>query len=390
MRICHVSPHLPPDQAANALLPAELAAWAHARGDQVTLVAHEPAQGRAAQDLPFGRVWRLPRKPPASPVSRLLRLDTIKQARVIHAALNAAAGDADLLHLHSNGLIIEVAAAWAKRHRIPYVLTLYGTEIWHYRRRWPIDPFVRAYRHAGAVTFYSRKLMERAISFGLERPDLAVVYPTIGTAFAPQDEATRAAWRASLGITEPLVILNVKRLHELAGQRYLIDAFARIARNRRDVRLVICGTGPLKDALETQARDLGIAARVTFAGLVSNADVAKYAAVADVFALPSLLEALPTVAVEALASGTPVVSADHPGGVELHEIFGDDVRVVPKTNVDGLTDALTDALAQPRRVRPDTLRLVHQHFGQDAVRRRYEEIYSGQRAKGKGQREGGT
>lgn len=381
MRICHVSPHLPPDQAANALLPAELAAWAHARGDQVTLVAHEPAQGRAAQDLPFGRVWRLPRKPPTSGVSRLLRIDTLKQARVIQAAMNAAAADADILHLHSNGLIIEVAAAWAKRRGIPYVLTLYGTEIWHYQRRWPIDPFTRAYRNAGAVTFYSRKLMERAVSLGLDRPGLSVVYPTISAAFAPQNEPTRAAWRATLGIAEPYVVLNVKRLHELAGQRYLIDAFARVARERRDVRLVICGTGPLREALESQARDAGVAARVTFTGLVANLDVAKYAAVADVFVLPSLLEALPTVAVEALASGTPVISADHPGGIELHEIFGQDVLVVPKTNVDGLTTALADALAQPRRVGAATLGLVQRHFGPEAVHRAYLQIYASRRSK---------
>ena len=69
---------------------------------------------------------------------------------------------------------------------------------------------------------------------------------------------------------------------------------------------------------------------VTFAGLVDNALVARYCAAADLFVLPSLLEALPTVAVEALACGTPVVSSDNPGGVELHGVFGDDVAVVPK------------------------------------------------------------
>jgi glycosyltransferase involved in cell wall biosynthesis len=375
MRICHISPHLPPDQAANALLPAELAAWAQARGDDVTLVSHEPAQGRTAQELPFGRVVRIPRKPPASAINRLLRINSLKQARVIGVELDRVAGKADLLHLHSNGLIIEVAAAWAKRRGIPYVLTLYGTEIWHYRRRWPIDPFTRAYRAARAVTFYSRKLMERAIALGLDRDRLSVIYPTISAAFAPQSDQTRATWREALGIAEPRVVLNVKRLHELAGQRYLIDAFARLSHQRRDVRLVMCGTGPLKEALASQARDAGVADRVTFTGLVSNAEVARYAAVADVFALPSLLEALPTVAVEALASGTPVVSADHPGGLELHDIFGDDVLVVPRTNVDGLKDALAPAVDHPRRVTARTIELVMRHFGQDEVRRQYEALY---------------
>jgi glycosyltransferase involved in cell wall biosynthesis len=393
MRICHVSPHLPPDQAANALLPVELGAWSHARGDDVTFVAHEPAQGRAAHDLPFGRTIRLPRKEPATGVARLLRLDTVRQARVINgaldraqAAMDRAATGFDVLHLHSNGLIIEVAAAWASRHGVPYILTLYGTEIWHYRRRWPIDPFARAYRRAAAVTFYSRKLMEKAVSLGLARPNLSAIYPAIATTFAPQDEPTRGAWRQALGIAEPLVILNVKRLHELAGQTYLIDAFTRIARRRRDVRLVICGTGPLRATLEDQARDLGIADRVTFTGLVTNQEVARYAAVADVFALPSLLEALPTVAVEALASGTPVVSADHPGGEELHEIFGDDVRVVSRRNVDGLSNALGEAVESPRRVRPATHDLVRRYFGPEAVHEAYGAMYLGQRSKVRGQR----
>ena len=386
MRICHVSPHLPPDQAANALLPVELGAWSHARGDEVTFVAHEPAQGRPSHDLPFGRTFRLPRKAERGGFARLLRVETLRQARMIQAAMDRAAASADILHLHSNGLIVEVAAAWAARRGIPYVLTLYGTEIWHFRRRWPIDPFTWAYRRAAAVTFYSRKLMEKAESLGLTRPGLSVVYPAIAAAFAPQDEPTRTAWRRALGIAEPLVILNVKRLHELAGQEYLINAVAALARQRRDVRLVICGTGPLRSALETQARELGIADRVTLTGLVPNEEVARYAAVADVFALPSLLEALPTVAVEALASGTPVVSADHPGGEELHEIFGDQVRLVSRRNVDGLVHALSEAIAAPHRVPPDTLELVRRHFGPEAVHGKYGEIYAGQRAKGRGQR----
>ena len=168
MRICHVSPHLPPDQAANALLPAELAAWAHARGDEVTLVAHEPAQGRAAQDLPFGRVVAAAAQAAGRPPSAgCFEFDTLQQARVIQRRAERGG------RATRTSCICTATASSSKsrprgrtRRGIPYVLTLYGTEIWHYRRRWPIDPFTRAYRRAGAVTFYSRKLMERAVEPG--------------------------------------------------------------------------------------------------------------------------------------------------------------------------------------------------------------------------------
>jgi glycosyltransferase involved in cell wall biosynthesis len=375
MRVCHVSPHLPPDQAANALLPAELGRWARAHGADISFVAHEPAQIRSSTDALAGPVAWVPRRGPARPAARLLKLDTWRQAKLISAALDRMAGRADLLHLHSNGLIVEVAAAWATRRKVPYLLTLYGTEIWHYRRRRPIDPFLRAYRRASTVTFYSRRLLDKARALGLDRRDLVVIYPAVSEAFSPRAAETRAAWRAALGVAERHVILNVKRLHELAGQRFLIEAFARLARTRRDARLVICGTGPLRGDLEAQAAALGIADRVTFTGLLPNEEIARYAAVADVFALPSLLEALPTVAVEALASGTPVVSADHPGGIELHEMFGDDVQVVPKGQVTELADALDELLRSPVRVLPSTLDLIARHFSPASVHAAYHAVY---------------
>ena len=89
------------------------------------------------------------------------------------------------------------------------------------------------------------------------------------------------------------------------------------------------------------ARSAGVERHVTFAGLRRQRAVARYCAAADLFVLPSLLEALPTVAVEALACGTPVVSSDNPGGVELHGVFGDDVAVVPREQ--------PSALAAPSR-----------------------------------------
>ena len=374
MRICHVSPHLPPDQAANALLPAELAAWNAASGHEVSFVTQPPAQGgQSTSSLP-GPVAHVAARS-SSKLLRLSRLDTLRRARSIGDALDRVAAEATLLHLHSNGLIVEVAAAWARRRKIPFVLPLYGTEIWHYSRRWPVDPFTRAYMHAQAVTFYSQRLLERALALGLRRPNLSTVYPAVSGAFQPADDETRAAWRQSLGIAEPHVVLNVKRLHPLAAQSDLLKAFARVAGTRADVRLVICGTGPLAAALQQEATALGIAEKVTFAGLVPNAEVARFAAIADVFVLPSKLEALPTVAVEALAAGTPVVSADHPGGLELHALFGDDVHVVPGGDITALAKAIYARVSVPRRTLVGTSVLVDRNFGPAAVYSAYEALY---------------
>jgi glycosyltransferase involved in cell wall biosynthesis len=372
MRLIHVTPHLPPDQAANAILPAQAGVWSMERGHDVVYVSHPPAQGGVPAAPDAGPVTWVPRRMRQGMLGAL-RLDAWLFTRHIHRVLDQVAAGADLLHLHSNGLLIEAAATWARQHSVPYVLTMYGTEIWHYEKRWPIDFFRRAYMHAAAVTFYSRRLMERARELELDRPGLSVIYPAVADSFTVRDAATRAALRHDLGISERFLIVNVKRLHELAGQTYLLDAFA--ALNRRDVRLVICGTGGLRESLQSQAQKLGIGDRVTFAGLVANDDVARYTAAADVFALPSLLEALPTVAVEALASGTPVVSADHPGGLELQELFEQDVNVVPRRDVPTLARALGDALRAERRTTAHTADVLQRRFSQSAVAAEYDHLY---------------
>jgi glycosyltransferase involved in cell wall biosynthesis len=167
----------------------------------------------------------------------------------------------------------------------------------------------------------------------------------------------------------------VKRLHPLAGQRFLIDALPAVLREHPDTHLVIGGAGALLADLQAVARSAGVEDRITFAGLVDNAQVARYCAAADVFVLPSLLEALPTVAVEALASGTPVVSSDNPGGLELQGVFGDDVRVVAREDPAALAGAINARLRTASRTSDQTRLTIEERFRAGAVARRYWSIY---------------
>jgi glycosyltransferase involved in cell wall biosynthesis len=374
VRIVHVTPHLPPDQAANALLPFQLGEWARARGDLVTFVAHPPMQQE--QGRPIDGVVTVPRTTRGT-LQRVLRTGSLAGAWRIRRAAADVIGQADVVHVHSNGLLAEVGAAIAMRRGKPVVLTLYGTEIWHYTpKRFGPDLFTRAYRGAAAVTFYSQGLLDRARALGLDRPDLQVVYPPVAAAFRFHDGEARQRERSALGITARHLLVNVKRLHPLAGQRYLLEAMPAVLQEHPETHLVICGTGALLDELRTVTRSAGVERHVTFAGLVDNAAVARYCAAADLFVLPSLLEALPTVAVEALASGTPVLSSDNPGGLELHRLFGADVEVVPREDAAALASAISSRLRSPARTLAATQSALDQRFRPEAVAGRYWEIYA--------------
>jgi glycosyltransferase involved in cell wall biosynthesis len=374
MRILHVTPHLPPDQAANALLPWQLGTWAAAEGALVEYVAHPPRAGGHAS-LPGPAVW-VPRSG-GGPLARTLKVSSLLASRRMHQALAPAIDRADVVHVHSNGLLAELAVLLARRRGKPVVLTLYGTEIWHYEpKKVGPDLFTRAYHAASCVTFYSERLLVRAQELGLGRRRIRTIYPPVSESFAWHGRRRQAEVRAALNIQNAHLLLNVKRLHPLAGQRYLIEAMNEIIRLHPDTRLVICGTGPMLDELKSVARSAGVERHVTFTGLIDNTAVARYCAAADLFVLPSLLEALPTVAVEALAAGTPVISSDNPGGLELSDVFGTDVAIVPREQPLALAAVIGDFLRDKRRALDSTRDLIEREFRGPAVAAQYREVYT--------------
>jgi glycosyltransferase involved in cell wall biosynthesis len=380
MRICHISPHLPPDQAANALLPAHLGAAALRAGDELTYISH-PARHPTPNHRLSGSDPLLPGPITLVPWRQPRVRGPVGQAASVVAAMKIVRtiwpiiGCADVVHVHSNGLLAETSAWVATRRKKPYVLTLYGTEIWHYRQRFAIDLFTRAYQRAAHVTFYSHGLMDRARELGLDRRDTSVVYPPVAAQFAHSGVEAQAQARTALGLTSRHLLLNVKRLHPLAGQKYLLEALREVIRTHPDTRLIICGTGPMLDELKAHARSVGVEGHVTFTGLVDNRALATYYAAADLFVLPSLLEACPTVALEALACGTPVISSDNPGGVELNDLFGVDVATVPREDSQVLADAIVERLERKRRTRRETQDVLEREFRPEAVARRFSDIY---------------
>lgn len=156
--------------------------------------------------------------------------------------------------------------------------------------------------------------------------------------------ARRLRARAELGIApDAFVVLNAARQEYQKGQRFLLQAFPQLLRERPDAVLLIAGrNGSASAELRVAAESLG--ERVRFLG--HRDDVPELMAAADVFALPSLWEGLGCVVLEALGLELPIVASDLE---PLREIVQDGVtaRLVPPEQAGALGEALLEVARGP-------------------------------------------
>jgi glycosyltransferase involved in cell wall biosynthesis len=139
----------------------------------------------------------------------------------------------------------------------------------------------------------------------------------------------------------PIRVLFVGRLIDWKAVDVLLDAFARL---HLPAQLEILGDGPMRAALEEQARRLGIADRVAFAGWQPQRECARRLQQADVLVLPSLYECGGAVVLEAMACGLPVVATDWGGPADyLDSTCG---ILVPPTSRDALVAGFAAALGR--------------------------------------------
>ncbi len=123
-----------------------------------------------------------------------------------------------------------------------------------------------------------------------------------------QRRRSRKIARQQLGLPQDaLIIGGLGRLDPAKGFSFLIDSVALLAPQFPNLLLAIAGQGPLRDPLETQAAHLGITNHVRFLGFQS--DVQPVLDALDIFAIPSLCEALPYALLEAMATELPAIGA---------------------------------------------------------------------------------
>lgn len=154
-----------------------------------------------------------------------------------------------------------------------------------------------------------------------------------------EDAAMLAAVRARYGIGGQPYILGLSRLEPRKNFTRLIEAFHQARQAARlPHHLVIGGSkGWLYDAIFARVQELGLQDVVHFPGFIDDADLPALYSGADFFAYPSLYEGFGLPIVEALACGTPVLTADNSC---LPEAAGDGALYANATDVDSIAAAI--------------------------------------------------
>lgn len=231
------------------------------------------------------------------------------------------------------------AVALGRHFGVPVSIKARGADIHYWGQQARTGHRVAAAgKAADGMLAVSAALKADMVALGMPAERIAVHYTGVDRdVFAVRD---RAAAKAALGIAGPLVV-SVGALIARKGQGFVIDALPALS----GVTLALIGKGEDEATLRARAASFGVADRVVFTGPLPAAQIADWLAAADAMALPSSSEGLANAWVEALASGTPVVTCDVGGARELID-RPEAGRLVPR-DAQAIADALRDLIGNP-------------------------------------------
>jgi colanic acid/amylovoran biosynthesis glycosyltransferase len=260
--------------------------------------------------------------------------------KAVHAARLMEADGVDHVHCH---FATHPALAGFLVHRltgIPFSFTAHGSDI-HVDRHMLPDKVAEAAVVVPISDFNRRVILDECGPAAA--PKLVVVHCGVDPGVLRPRPAQAPG---------PLTVVCVGTLHEVKGQRHLVEACRLLVEQGIDVRCHVVGSGPDEGDLRRQAAAGGLEDRVVLEGNRTTDEVAALLQQADVLAAPSVptrrgkREGIPVVLMEAMSCAVPVVASDLSGIPELVE-DGYSGLLVPPGDAPGLARALRQLAEDP-------------------------------------------
>jgi teichuronic acid biosynthesis glycosyltransferase TuaC len=250
----------------------------------------------------------------------------------------------DLIHAHSIMPDGFAAVLLGREFHCPVVCTLHGSDINVYPGKHPLT--MRATKWAlqkmQDLVAVSAALKEKARSLA-PVADMEVIHN--GADLSVFRPAGKREARETLGLpANQKIVLFIGNLTPVKGIEYLLSAVSQLERSQ--LSLVLLGEGEQQQELLALARRLGLGEICKFTGPRPHSEIPLWLSAADCLVLPSLSEGLPTVVVEAMCCGTPIVATRVGGTPEIVKSGETGLLVNPKDPV-ALADAIRTLLHDP-------------------------------------------
>ena len=325
----HSLPHLSGYSVRSHYILRSQAAW---QLDPVAMTSPKHGSSAGVEEIDGISYHRTPAR-----AERKHRLPGVSELRLMGDVANRVeqmlrGGHFDVIHAHSPVLNGIPALRVGRRLGIPVVYEIrafwedaavdHGTHregSLRYRAIRAMETWLM--RHVDAVGVISEGLAQEAGRRGIQAAkifrspngvDLDIFRP------GPRDESLAARW----GIAGEVVIGFIGSFYRYEGLDILVEAFARLPRERPRSRLLLVGAGEALPELAEQARRLGVEDRILFAGAVPHAEIPRCYSLCDILVYPRrsmrLTELVtPLKPLEAMAAGRAVVGSDVGGLREL-------------------------------------------------------------------------
>jgi glycosyltransferase involved in cell wall biosynthesis len=293
--------------------------------------------------------------------------------------LNSEAGGFDVIHAH-DWLVAYAGRSVSKIFEIPLVTTIHATEHGrnlglHNRTQMEINEIEKNLAlEADHVICCSHYMQDEICSlFGLAPEDVTIIPNGVDPEQflpAPESEAEEA------DLPEKIVFF-IGRLVPEKGVWQLVSCFPRVLEKVPDAHLYIGGRGPQLEALQDLSVELGIEEQVCFTGFLQHKERNRIYHHASVAVFPSLYEPFGIVALEAMATGTPVIVGDVGGLSEIISDGKNGLKVTPGDE-DELADAIIRLLTEPEfaeRLNRQAAKEVMSVYNWDQIAQKTLEVY---------------
>lgn len=280
----------------------------------------------------------------------------------------------DVMHAHEFAMNT-YASIGSALTGIPCVATQHGKNyFWRKLRRRLAYKFVARQSALIAVSNDVKHFI--AANVGLAPERIRTIHNGIDQQMHQPNEEMRNRVRTELGLNPTTPVIGaVGNLYPVKGQIFLIRAMKDVLKVCSDARLLIAGRGELRDSLQAEAEALGVADNVRLLGY--RDDVPALLQAFDLFVLPSLSEGLPFSALEAMATGKPVVATRVGGNPEV-VLDGCTGYLVPPENSQALADRILFLLCHPEQARvfgQEGMHRVEKEFSLTSMISQYQGLY---------------